>query len=145
MSKGSAVLFAVTTVSLSFSGSLANAQVDLNAPFKPKPSTIATEIRRGFDASFACMTSNVSPPDPDLERFWRCVNSAHEHNRQSMSTGFEAFDVGLYSFSEGLLKSITDSDLAPSNAQTAALGYQEARDKVGITDQQVNQALVATK
>ena len=115
---------------------------NLDAPLKPAPPTLGSEIRRGADAAFACRLRRADPLDG--EALLACLDRAQGANRQSMGRGYEAFDAGLWliardAFDE--LARVAPSDLARSEAAVAAVGLREAERVAGVTDEDVRVAI----
>lgn len=135
------------SVGLAFAVALVSAQTSLDAPLPASAPTIGSEVGRGADAAHSC--ESISPVR-NLLAYEKCIDTAHDENRQAMRTGYEAFDSGLY-WSEVfnlnvLVKTLSTQDvlglrnLADSGLALAKVRYENARDTLKLTDEQVQHA-----
>jgi len=121
----------------------------MNAPLTPQPPTLGSEVHRGADAAEACARLD---PVMNPQGYAGCIDAAHEQNRQTMGSAYEAFDAGLYFVERrkfqilvGLAAKSTllNRPLLQSDFGLADAHYREARDRIGATDDQVSLATLA--
>lgn len=133
-----AVAFALVILCAPVGASAAN----LDAPMKPRPPTLRSEIKRGADAELDC---SLHLPDVlDGEALLDCLDHVQSANRQSMGRGYEAFDAGLWYM--GLadfrnLESVAPSDLVASESKVAEAGLRESEQAISATDAEVDRAI----
>jgi hypothetical protein len=108
--------------------------------------TVRSEIKRGADASGDCVKGIL-----ELDTMADCIFKTSNDNRQKMSTGTEAFDLGL-SFGGWLHATLSAEALAGTadfaqQAQHIASTkeifwgtYVDLRKKVNLTDDQIIEA-----
>jgi hypothetical protein len=117
----------------------------LDKPVTSQP-TLRSEIKRGNDAAFACTLTNGPLK---LDQAHTCLEKAQHDNRQKMSTGYEAFDAGLYLMAwdhfqtaARLLKDsqIGDPEAASRNAELYWKLYRIRLKDLGLSDDAVIEA-----
>lgn len=132
---GLAVTFAITS-SVAVNGQSSG----LNAPIAPSTPTVGGEIRRGADSGNRCADLFAMPTRAD--GFMNCIDARQSSNRQSMGTGYEAYDVGIYFVAKMNLNvaiEVLGGNRPENRVLQAKLNlydvyYRQARDKLHLTD-----------
>lgn len=125
--------------------SVASIAGPLDSPVTPRPPTIGSEIDRGKDAATSCL----NPRPFDLDYIGRCIDKAHDDNRQKMGQGFDAFDAGFYFTAWLDLQVMEDANngvMMDKAAAQAMIGefwtaYKSSRSRINITDADTVEAL----
>lgn len=115
---------------------------DLDAPLKPQPPTLRSEIKRGADAGREC--EGRFGDDLSGQALLACLNEAQTDNRQRMGRGYEAFEAGLWF--RGRERLAIAVKVAPSAFSSGALGVaasslRSAELGAGVSDDDVVKAI----
>lgn len=125
---------------------MATPTTGLNAPIQPSTPTVGSEIKRGADAAERCSALFTMPTN--AAAFTNCIDSRQSSNRQTMGTGYEAYDVGIYFVAKMNLNVAIDV-LGESRPETRVIQaknnlydvyYRQARDKLNLTDADAQRA-----
>ena len=133
----------VTVSALVAAGAVSGRSTGLNAPILPSTPTVGSEIKRGADAGDRCADLFRMPTRAD--RFINCIDARQSSNRQSMGTGYEAFDLGIYQTARMNLKVAIEVGGGGNGVLQAKLNlyevyYRQTRDKLQLTDSEVQRA-----
>lgn len=77
--------------------------------------------------------------------FINCIDARQSSNRQSMGTGYEAFDLGIYHTARMNLKVAIevrggDNGMLQAKFNLYDVYYRQAREKLQLTDSEVQRA-----
>lgn len=121
---------------------------DLDAPLKPAPPTIRSEIQRGSDAAADC--GYVAVEEEEVRAFYACIDASASADRQRLGQNYEAFNAGLYYRALQHLRIVQqvwaksslphDMDAIRLDIESESASYDAALTPLHITDEDVKSA-----